>query len=367
MAHDGRRRTYSRRLETRQATCAGEVPANAGKIIETTHSPTRHGGLGTYLLAACGGFWADLYLQATKAIAAPEQKLSPTLVSPLTKLRRVCPAWGIAAVLAAVVLAGAHHPAKAQGQLEAEYVTTLTGIPIGRGTWIIDVSEDEVTAAANGATAGLLRIFASGTGMGATRGTIAGGRIMPLTYAATVTTKDRIDDVRIAFAGGNVKDFTVEPPVGPNPDRIPVTEADRRNVVDPMISTMNYVAGSADPLSPQSCTRRVSVFDGRLRYDLNSDFKRVETVKASKGYQGPVLVCAVYFTPVSGYLPNSTAIKYLASIRDAEAWMAPIAGTRILVPFRFSLPTPIGVGVIEATQFLTVAKPPRAAANTKGQ
>jgi hypothetical protein len=293
--------------------------------------------------------------------------LSPTLVSPLAKRARLFPALGAAAIVAAVFSVDAGRPAAAQARLEAEYVATLTGIPIGRGTWIIDLSEDEFTAAANGATAGLLRIFASGTGMGATRGTIVGGRMMPLTYAATVTTKDRIDDVRMAFAGGNVKDFTVEPPVGPNPDRIPVTDADRRNVVDPMISTMNYVAGTADPLSPQSCIRKVSVFDGRLRYDLSSEFKRMETVKASKGYQGPVLVCAVYFTPVSGYVPNSTTIKYLAAIRDAEAWMAPIAGTRVLVPFRFSLPTPIGTGALEAKQFVTVAKPPRAAANTKVQ
>ncbi len=358
MAHHGRRRTYSRRVEMRQATCAAEVPANAGKIIETTHSPTRHGPTWRLSPNRLGR------LLGQSLIA---QKLSSTLDSLLRKLTRVCPVLGVAASLAAVFFADAPHIAAAQGRLEAEYVATLTGIPIGRGTWIIDISEDEFTAAANGATAGLLRIFASGNGMGATRGTIAAGRMVPLTYAATVTTKDRIDDVRIAFAGGNVKDFTVEPPVGPNPDRVPITDADRHNVVDPMISTMNYVAGSADPLSPQSCIRKVPVFDGRLRYDLTSEFKRVETVKASKGYQGPVIVCAVYFTPVSGYLPNSTTIKYLASIRDAEAWMAPIAGTRVLVPFRFSLPTPVGTGALQATQFLTVAKPPRAAANTKVQ
>ena len=283
------------------------------------------------------------------------------------QLTRGWPALGIAVLLAAGFLADARHTAAAQGRLEAEYVATLMGIPIGRGNWIIDISEDEFNAAANGATAGLLRFFASGNGVGAARGTIASGHMVPLNYAATVTTKDRIDDVRIGFAGGNVKDFTVEPPVGPNPDRIAVTDTDRRNVVDPMISTMNYVAGSGDPLSPQACNRKVSVFDGRLRYDLTSEFKRVETVKASKGYQGPVMVCAVYFTPVSGYLPNSTTMKYLASIRDAEAWMAPIAGTRVLVPFRFSLPTPVGIGALEATQFITVAKPPRAAANTKLQ
>jgi hypothetical protein len=289
------------------------------------------------------------------------------LVSLSKQLTRGWPALGIAVLLAAGFLADARHTAAAQGRLEAEYVATLMGIPIGRGNWIIDISEDEFNAAANGATAGLLRFFASGNGVGAARGTIASGHMVPLNYAATVTTKDRIDDVRIGFAGGNVKDFTVEPPVGPNPDRIAVTDTDRRNVVDPMISTMNYVAGSGDPLSPQACNRKVPVFDGRLRYDLTSEFKRVETVNASKGYQGPVMVCAVYFTPVSGYLPNSTTMKYLASIRDAEAWMAPIAGTRVLVPFRFSLPTPVGIGALEATQFITVAKPPRAAANTKLQ
>jgi hypothetical protein len=293
--------------------------------------------------------------------------LSRTLVNLLRQLPRGCPILGIAVLLAAVFSADARHTAAAQGRLEAEYVATLMGIPIGRGSWIIDISEDEFTAAANGATAGLLRFFASGTGMGATRGTIVADHMVPLTYAAKITTKDRIDDVRIAFAGGNVKDFTVEPPPGPNPDRVPLTDADRRNVIDPMMSTMNYVAGSGELLSPQACSRKMSIFDGRVRYDLTSEFKRVETVKAAKGYQGPVMVCAVYFTPVSGYLPNSSIIKYLASIRDAEAWMAPIAGTRVLVPFRFSLPTPVGIGALEATQFVTVAKPPRAAANTKLQ
>ncbi len=276
---------------------------------------------------------------------------------------RLRPAAAIAAaVLAALLLADARHIAAAQGRLEAEYSATLAGIPIGRGTWTIDVSEDEFSAAANGATAGLLRFFTYGTGTGTTHGTISGGRPVPMSYAATVTMKDRIDDVRMAFAGGNVKDLTVQPPVGPSPDLVPVTDADRRNVFDPMTSTMNFVGGGGDPLSPQACNRKMPVFDGRVRYDLSSEFKRVEMVKAKKGYQGPVMVCAVYFTPISGYIQGSAIIKYLTAVRDAEAWIAPIAGTRVLVPFRFSLPTPVGIGVVQATQFLTVAKPPRAAA-----
>ena len=96
------------------------------------------------------------------------------------------------------------------------------------------------------------------------------------------------------------------------------------------------MAGTGDPVSPQACGRKAAVFDGRMRFDLHSEFKRMETVKAEKGYQGPVVVCAVYFTPISGYNPERYAIRYLTGLRDAEVWLAPISGTRVLVPYRFS-------------------------------
>ena len=115
-------------------------------------------------------------------------------------------------------------------------------------------------------------------------------------------------------------------------------------MIDPMTSPSTSSSGTGDPLSPQACGRKVSVFDGRMRFDLRSEFKRMDVVKAEKGYQGPVVVCALYFAPVSGYVPERYAIKYLAALRDAEVWFAPITGTRVLVPFRFSLPTPVGVG-----------------------
>jgi hypothetical protein len=98
-----------------------------------------------------------------------------------------------------------------------------------------------------------------------------------------------------------------------------------------------------------------------MRYELKLDYKRMEHVKAEKGYSGPVVVCAVYFTPVAGYIPDRAAIKYLAAQRNIEAWFAPIAGTRILVPFRMMIPTPLGMGILEATQFVTQATPPRVA------
>jgi hypothetical protein len=41
-------------------------------------------------------------------------------------------------------------------------------------------------------------------------------------------------------------------------------------------------------------------------------------------------------------------------MRDIELWLAPIAGTRLMVPYRAVIPTPVGQGVLQATQFVTI-------------
>jgi hypothetical protein len=287
----------------------------------------------------------------------------------LKRLRSAGPAaFAAVCVIVAAWAADARHIAAAQGRLDADYTASLDGIPIGRGNWAIEISDNEFTAAASGGTIGIMRLFVGGRGTSAARGIVNGGQPLPTSYSATIISDRRTnDDVRMVFAGGNVKDYVVEPPVGPHPNLVPLSDADRRNVLDPMTSLFTSVNGSADPVSPQACGRKVAVFDGRMRYDVRSEFKRMDVVKADKGYHGPVVVCAVYFTPISGYVSDRFAIKYLAALRDAEVWLAPISGTRVLVPFRFSLPTPLGPGVVQATQFITVATPPRAAANLKGQ
>jgi hypothetical protein len=265
----------------------------------------------------------------------------------------------------AAVAGDASHPASAQGRLEAEYIASIAGIPIGRGNWIIEFTNDQYTAAASGTTTGIIRFFTGARGTGAAHGTLNAGQPIPATYGATITYDRKVDDVRMALTGGNVTDYAVEPPLPPIPNRIPVSDADRRGVVDPMTSMLNRVGGNGDPVSPEACNRKVAVFDGRVRYDLHSEFKRMETVKAERGYQGPVAVCTVYFTPISGYVPDRPAIKYLVELRDAEVWLAPISGTRVLVPFRFSMPTPLGTGLLQATAFVTVAQPPHTAAKTE--
>ena len=273
-------------------------------------------------------------------------------------------AVGVAA--AATVMATAD-PVLAQGRLDARYAVSLGGVPVGKGAWVIDIAENQFTAAASGATAGLLRVFASGQGSGASRGFIVCGNPVPATFAASITSDKKTEEIRMTLGSGDVKEFAVTPELPVDPERVPVTDAHFHGVSDPMTGSLLRVAGTGNPLGPQACQRNTPIFDGRMRYNLQFAYKRMEQVKAEKGYEGPVVVCAVYFTPVAGYVPHRASIKYLASQRDMEVWLAPIGTTRVLVPFRISIPTPIGVGVMQATQFVSASQPRAAAVGSKTQ
>jgi hypothetical protein len=248
-------------------------------------------------------------------------------------------------------------PALAQGKLEAHYEATLAGIPIGKGAWTIDIAEDQFSAAASGGTSGLLKAFAGGSGTGASQGRVVNGALVATTYSASTTTSKKSEAVHMILSNGTVREYGIDPEPGVDPDRIPITEAHRRGVYDPMTGSMLRVPGTGDLFTPDACRTGAAIFDGRMRYDLKLDFKRMETVKAEKGYQGPVVVCAIYFSPVAGYIPDRAVIKYLTAQRNIEIAFAPVAGTRILVPYRMVIPTPLGTAMLQATQFITTAAP----------
>jgi hypothetical protein len=128
-------------------------------------------------------------------------------IVPWTVLRS---AIGVAVTAIAAVAAD---PALAQGRLDARYAVTLAGVPVGKGAWVIDIAENQFTAAASGATAGLLRVFANGQGSGASRGLIVSGNPVPASFAASITSDKKTEEIRMTLGSGDVKDFAVSPEV----------------------------------------------------------------------------------------------------------------------------------------------------------
>ncbi len=247
--------------------------------------------------------------------------------------------------------------ADAQTRLKAHYSLSMTGVSIGQIVWLAAIGDQRFTTSANGKASGVLSVLVNGEGSVDVRGTIADGRLSPRFFTSKIADDEGNAELRMTFEDGVVKELVAQAPP-PGAGRLPVTDADRRGVTDPL-SAMLIPAGD-DALVPSNCNHVLSIFDGRRRYDLTLSYKRTDKVTLERSYSGPVLVCGVVLKPIAGYRADSTLVKYVAGRRDMELWFAPVAGTPVLAPIRVVMPTLVGTLDIQADQFdvLAPALPP---------
>ena len=114
-----------------------------------------------------------------------------------------------------------------------------------RALWNIEIADDAFSASASGGTAGLLQAFSGGSGTGAAQGRVVGGALVATNYSASTTTAKKTEAIRMVLSGGTIKEFAIEPEPPVDPDRLPVTDAHRRGVYDPMTGSMLRVPGTA--------------------------------------------------------------------------------------------------------------------------
>jgi hypothetical protein len=241
--------------------------------------------------------------------------------------------------------------AAAQTKLEATYAATLLGLPIGENSWTVDLRGNRFSASARGAISGLLRFFSDGRGDVSAHGALIEGKPVPADFALNLAAGKWSDDVRIVFSGDKAQEYVATKSPNPNPDQVPLTDAHRRGVLDPMSALLIPAPSMGTTVISRACEREIAVFDGHARYDLKLAFRRFEDVKTDGGYQGVAVVCAVSFIPVAGHDPKRYLVTYLAAHRDIEIWLVPLAGSRLLVPYRAAMPTPLGQGLLQAVSF----------------
>ena len=152
---------------------------------------------------------------------------------------------------------------------------------------MIEIGDDQDNAVSSGGTSGLRKAFAGGSGTGASNGRVVAGSLVPSGYVATTVSAKKAETIRMTLTSGYVKEFSIEPEPPVDPERLAITDAHRRNVLDPMTGSLIRAAGSGEVLTADSCRTGMSIFDGRMRYDLKLDYKRMETVKAEKGLSRP--------------------------------------------------------------------------------
>ena len=259
----------------------------------------------------------------------------------------------LAGALALPAAAGAapraHKTKAAPAGVAVDYSVNLAGIPIGNAqlTGAFDGARYRVDVSA--VLTGLVGAVTGGQGSARSSGSMAAAPLPNAFSIATRTSSSGIA-VRMALANGNVTQAEVTPPLLDTGDRVPVTAAAKRGVIDPASALMMPARARADLTDPVNCNRTLPVFDGATRFNVVLSYGETRQVE-KPGYSGPVLVCNARYVAIAGHRPDRPGVKFMEENRDMSVWLAPVEGTRVLVPMRIAVRTTLGTNIIEATRW----------------
>ena len=251
-----------------------------------------------------------------------------------------------------LVLASLLAPQAGQaGSVDATYSITLAGLTIGRASLSGLVNGSSYKLNVSAGLTGLMGAVAGGSGTGSAQGSIGGAAVLSNGFAVTASNGKLTRTISIGASSGSVRGVTIEPPMDlPMEGRVPLRAQHKVGVLDPISALVMPVRGT-DPFDKANCERKLPVFDGTQRFDIQLTFVGVRQVQSEAGYSGPVLVCSARYVPVAGHRPDRRAIKFMVENRNIDTWLAPVNGGRVLMPYRISVRTMIGTSVIEARRF----------------
>ncbi len=257
------------------------------------------------------------------------------------------PALFGATLAACAPLAGA----AAAETMHADYRVWLIGVPIGVATANVSVAESRYKMALNVRLTGVAAWISHLRMALASSGNYQSGALTPSGYATIASNSRETRTLRMALNGGAVREIQYSPPWYDqnSPDRVPLTDASKRNVIDPLSAFLMPAPAGANPVGPAACNRRVQVFDGYTRFDVALDYVGVKEIH-SRGYSGPVTVCSARYIPIAGHKPANQATQFMANNKDMNIWLAPVPHMQMVVPYRVSLMTQAGTAVIEAAE-----------------
>src|ERR1700734_3961314 len=234
--------------------------------------------------------------------------------------------------------------------LHATYRVSLIGLPIGSVNLNADLTPTSYSIQGDAKLTGLARLLNNARGASAGNGAIVQGHVSPAAFATIAASSNMTRTIRMALAGNAVTGVDISPPYEDRPDRGPLGPGDEKGVVDPVGAVIIPAPISGPIVSPAACDRKVPIFDGYTRFDIDLTYVG-ERRAATKGYEGPVVVCAARYVPIAGHRRDRPATKFMADNKDLEVWLAPIERDHVLIPFRVSVRTMIGTTVVEAPEF----------------
>jgi len=235
-------------------------------------------------------------------------------------------------------------------EFRARYTVSLIGFHIGELTASGALGSSNYRVNLNAKLTGIAAVVSNLKLALASTGAVRRDGLAPSTYATTSANSQGVRTVRMSLDAGNVKSVDIVPPFEDKPGRIPVSEADKRNILDPTTALIMSVPEGQPLIGPATCNRTIPVYDGYVRFNVTLHYLGMRDVSVD-GYSGPVSVCGARYAPIAGHTRDSKSTKFMAENRDIEAWLAPIPRAHVVVPLHVQLMTLAGMAEIDAVEF----------------
>lgn len=252
-----------------------------------------------------------------------------------------------AAIGAAVLLGPATGAAMADPALEidAVYKVTLNDFDVGSFTYKTEVGENTYNAVSD------VRLSVAGLtgfkGQTSTTGVMSDKVASPKNYNFQFESPAKSGSIRMNFDKLSVTGLTVLPDDDPLPGTVPLQAEHIKNVMDPLSAVLALVR--VEGKNP--CDRKVSIFDGKQRFDLILSYRKETTITETRpsGQPGRGVVCKVKYVPIAGYRPTEEVMSF-AKTNGMTITFRPIPSANVMVPHAVLIPTLAGDAVLTASQ-----------------
>ena len=213
-------------------------------------------------------------------------------------------------------------------RVSATYKITLNSFEIGTLRYESSVGfngyvvESEVQLSA---------LFGAVSWKGATRssGTIHGVKTKPANYAFDFRGSTGAGEINMGFGEAGVSSLAVLPARSLAADTVPLRGKHLKGVLDPL----SAVFALTRPQGKSPCGRRVEIFDGQQRFDLELYYRRQQPLG-----KGKAIVCRVKYVPIAGYRANDET-KAMSRSTGIEIAFRPVTHAGLMVPDEVTIPT----------------------------
>jgi hypothetical protein len=229
--------------------------------------------------------------------------------------------------------------AAAETVVRGVYQTDFLGLPLSRAFVTMTYDAKAYHIKGTGRSSVMARILVPMKAAFSANGSLASGKTYPGNFEAQVKAGKVTYDISLSIRNGAIVKESASPPHDRKPDLVPVTEAMKHNVIDPLSAFLVPYATNAPE---KVCARTLPIYTGRERFDLKLTFARKEKVIIPGFFDGEAQVCAARYIPLGGHRAKKKEIRYMIGNKEMEAWFVPLPDQPLMGLYKAEIGTKLG-------------------------